>query len=164
MSSSPPTALGLITRDGMPSRASRSPPQLADTTLVVGIGADSLGRRVAERHPQGSNDFAGEAVRVLPGPGVGGYLSAGHAHPAGQPLPNVQAAIRPSCAAAHRGTARRSPRGRCAARSRAECLLDVVDEVVGVLDADRQPYEVAGHLEQRAGDRLVRHAAGVLDE
>ena len=46
----------------------------------------------------------------------------------------------------------------------AEGLAQVIEQVVAVLDADRQPDQVAGHLEGRAGDRGVRHPRRVLDQ
>ena len=46
----------------------------------------------------------------------------------------------------------------------AEGLAQVVEQVVAVLDADRQPDQVAGHLEWRAGDGGVRHPRRVLDQ
>src|SRR4051812_10695668 len=41
---------------------------------------------------------------------------------------------------------------------------EVLDEVVDRLDADREPDQVRGNLERRAGHRGVRHPARVLDE
>src|SRR3977135_1306477 len=46
----------------------------------------------------------------------------------------------------------------------AERLAQVIEQVVAVLDADRQPDQVAGHLEGRAGDGGVRHPCRVLDQ
>ena len=48
--------------------------------------------------------------------------------------------------------------------SLAQRLLQVGDQVVDILDADRQPHEVGRHLERRAGDAGVRHPARVLDQ
>ena len=43
-------------------------------------------------------------------------------------------------------------------------MTQVVDEVVSVLDPDRQPEEVVGHLERRAGRRGMGHRSRVLDQ
>src|SRR5690606_21294869 len=48
--------------------------------------------------------------------------------------------------------------------SASEGLAQIGQEVVDVLDADREPDEVGGHFERRAGRGGVGHAAGVLDE
>ncbi len=45
-----------------------------------------------------------------------------------------------------------------------EGLCEVGDEVAGMFDANRQPHQVVGHLEWRAGSCCVRHGARMLDQ
>ena len=58
----------------------------------------------------------------------------------------------------------RQRRGASACRRSAQRLVQVGEQVVDVLDADREPHQVAGHLERRAGGAGVGHPARVLDQ
>src|SRR5688572_11115991 len=67
-------------------------------------------------------------------------------------------------------SARRCTRSTMALRRelcRRQCLLEVGDEIVHVLDADRQPHEAVADAELRAHvgrDRGMGHDGRVLDE
>ena len=52
----------------------------------------------------------------------------------------------------------------CAACAATSAGLEVVDQVVGRLDPDREADEVARRGERRVGGRRVRHPRGVLDQ
>src|SRR5665811_2244719 len=56
--------------------------------------------------------------------------------------------------------------GRCRASSGAlgQRTVEVVDEVLGVLDAGGETHEVTGHLQLGPADRGVRHTGRVLDQ
>src|SRR5713226_6142326 len=47
---------------------------------------------------------------------------------------------------------------------RVKGVTQIVDEILGALDADRQPHQRRVDSQRRAGHRRVRHARRVLDE
>src|SRR5665647_456794 len=56
--------------------------------------------------------------------------------------------------------------GRCRASNGAlgQRAVEVIDEVLGILDAGGETHEVTGHLQRGPADRCVRHTGGVLDQ
>ena len=49
-------------------------------------------------------------------------------------------------------------------RPLAECGVEILDQIVGGLDADRQAHQVGGHLKRGAGHRGMGHPGRVLDQ
>ena len=69
-----------------------------------------------------------------------------------------------TCTAAGGAGARRLVPSTSSPRPLAECGVEILDQIVGGLDPDRQAHQVGGHSKRGAGHRGMGHPGRVLDQ
>ena len=160
---------------GRPRRAARRarpPTAAARGSRAPRCSQPTNGReqhREQQRDRDRDDDDLEHAERARAAPRAPAPMSSSRHDHAGRAAHRRRDGVRPAQAAGGSDPARRRGAAGCvrcahASRPAARACVEVGEQVGDVLDADREPHEVVGHLERGAGDRPVRHPRGVLDQ